>query len=470
LQDALAPVITGNIPVDLREDGKWLWTAFSVWGVSAVKLKHCLQIVSAPTILVTSEDGCRWHLKIFRGSEQLVSLCHEFRYLSATESIDEDFEEETLEDDLVVAGVARFDNDFDQLTFLWDEEEAARIVAEEKNEIAGFVAGQQIIKEQTELGMRLPDGLSQKLRSKTSPQKACWLLLEWQCKTIDDTLSQLGVSFDQERLAACFDPAVFSDEEADSDLGNMPRLVQTLGMTSAFAKVSGGSGDQLPEDSDIPELDDQQQNCQFDNKQEFQDDEWDEDDDPEDDAKQQDTEDSDEMQIIETVMESMNALAEVIAGGNDSGTELVRGKRLAADGQLEVFAADAQQLVAGHQESEQITEAIRELEKIDFGHVGNIICPALGRIVCLCFAGPKDCHAHILIDTYCGREFWTKFENGDVLTTNKEDNMGEISPEDGLYFLSYDDISMVDLLQKHRLAIEKFDDTNRQSPFRIKRR
>ena len=44
------------------------------------------------------------------------------------------------------------------------------------------------------------------------------------------------MAFDQEKLAGCFSPQLFTDEESESDLGNMPRLVQAMGMSSAFSK------------------------------------------------------------------------------------------------------------------------------------------------------------------------------------------------------------------------------------------
>ena len=74
----------------------------------------------------------------------------------------------------------------------------------------------------------------------------------------------------------------------------------------------------------------------------------------------------------------------------------------------------------------------------------------------MCFAGPSEMHAHILVEMYCCREFWTQFENGHVLTTNNEENMGESEPELGHYFLSYDELSMPNLLKKHRAGIDKF--------------
>ena len=54
------------------------------------------------------------------------------------------------------------------------------------------------------------------------------------------------------------------------------------------------------------------------------------------------------------------------------------------------------------------------------------------------------------------RAYRTQLENGQVLTTNNEENMGESDPELGHYFLSYDELAMPDLLKKHELGIDKF--------------
>ena len=138
-------------PIDLQQDGQWLWSSFSVWHVNSNKIADCLQTLHEPSVLLTSEDGMRWYLRIFQGGEEHVRLCHEFGLLGTSEQ----WEEEPDEDERCAAGICQFDDDFEQLAFLWDEVEAARVVAQEQAEMDGFVPGKEIVSEQQEFGCTL---------------------------------------------------------------------------------------------------------------------------------------------------------------------------------------------------------------------------------------------------------------------------------------------------------------------------
>ena len=436
LQGAMSNLQSDPTPIDFQQDDQWLWSSFSVWHVKSSHIADCLQTLDEPSVLLTSEDGMRWYLSIFQGGKQHVRLCHEFGLLGTG---NDEWEEETDEDEQCAAGICQFDDDFEQLAFLWDEDEAARVAAEEQAEIADYVAGKEIVSEQEEFGCTLPSDLVQQLTNETDGKRACQIFLSWQHQTIHDLLTELSVTFDREALAGCFDPQLFTELEADSDLGNMPRLVRALGMSSAFSNESEASSQAGPDqaddsDSDLSDGED-----------------WDED------LTGESSETGSD--LMEQINDAAQAMIDSLGGiGSNqlASSDCVQGELLASTGSFEAYATDSKQLVETHGESDKIKQAAAELEAVGFHHVGDLICPSLSGVVCMCFAGPSEMHAHILVEMYCCREFWTQFENGHVLTTNNEENMGESEPELGHYFLSYDELSMPDLLKKHRVGIDKF--------------
>ena len=151
------------------------------------QIADCLQTLDKPSVLLTSEDGMRWYLSIFQGGKQHVRLCHEFGLLGTG---NDEWEEETDEEEQCAAGICQFDDDFEQLAFLWDEDEAARVAAEEQAEIADYVAGKQIVSEQEEFGCTLPSDLVQQLTNETDGKRACQVFLTWQHQTIHDLLTE----------------------------------------------------------------------------------------------------------------------------------------------------------------------------------------------------------------------------------------------------------------------------------------
>ena len=440
LQDAMSSLQPDESPIEFQQDGQWIWSSFSVWHVHSSHIADCLQTLIEPSVLMTSEDGMRWYLSIFQGGKQHVRLCHEFGLLGTS---DDEWEEETDEEEQCAAGICQFDDDFEQLAFLWDEDEAARVAAEEQAEMDRFVAGKEIVSEQEEFGCTLPAALVQQLENETDGERACQFFLAWQHQTIHDALTGWNVAFDREALAGCFDPQLFTEQEADSDLGNMPRLVRALGMSSAFSNDSEASSQDGPDPADDSDADPQTEG------------DW-EDEQDDDDLGQSPESGSD---LLEQINDAAQAMIDTFSGvgSNQVGSgDCVQGELLASAGRFEAYATDSKQLVEGHSESEKIKQAASELATLGFHHVGDMVCPALGGVVCMCFAGPSEMHAHILVEMYCCREFWTQFENGHVLTTNNEENMGESEPELGHFFLSYDELAMPDLFKKHALGIDKF--------------
>ena len=139
-------------------------------------------------------------------------------------------------------------------------------------------------------------------------------------------------------------------------------------------------------------------------------------------------------ELIDEIGQAALAMVEQLAssaGLADQGADLPRQEKLAEMGSVEIFSTDANSRVAGHIEADKIEQAKEELRQLGFHHVGDLVCSSLGHLAVLCFAGPAQMHAHLLVENFCTREFWTRFDNGDVLTTNNEENLGESDPELG---------------------------------------
>lgn len=103
----------------------------------------------------------------------------------------------------------------------------------------------------------------------------------------------------------------------------------------------------------------------------------------------------------------------------------------------------------------------RDLKKLGFDYCATIEAPLLGSAKILCFAGPADCTAHLLIHWGQVRpEFWTRFQSGAILTTNTSNflDMVKSFPKDGLYYRTYYDRPLSKVLKKHHEGIQRFKD------------
>lgn len=101
----------------------------------------------------------------------------------------------------------------------------------------------------------------------------------------------------------------------------------------------------------------------------------------------------------------------------------------------------------------------RDFSKLGFEYCGTIEAPTLGSAKVMCFTGAEDCTGHIVLETGAIRpEFWSRFESGDILSTNTSDFFGMIEshPDTGLYYRTYYDRPLSRLLKKHRAGIQRF--------------
>ena len=105
-----------------------------------------------------------------------------------------------------------------------------------------------------------------------------------------------------------------------------------------------------------------------------------------------------------------------------------------------------------------------QLADVGFALIGDLSCENVPGLIIAAYAGPGDCHAHIPKGPMGhSLEFFTVFDDDSSLTTN--DGTSEASyPKRGIYFRSYDDLSVEALLAKHRDGIERFQRHKQTAP------
>ncbi|MFK7822079.1 MAG: hypothetical protein AB8G99_25505 [Planctomycetaceae bacterium] len=114
-----------------------------------------------------------------------------------------------------------------------------------------------------------------------------------------------------------------------------------------------------------------------------------------------------------------------------------------------------------------IKKYTRDFGKLGFEYCGTLEAPALGGTKVMCFAGPNDCTGHIVLEWGSVRpEFWSRFESGDILTTNTSNFLDSINsyPSSGLYYRTYYDRPLSKVLKKHRDGIQRFEEHKETTP------
>ena len=143
-------------------------------------------------------------------------------------------------------------------------------------------------------------------------------------------------------------------------------------------------------------------------------------------------------------------------------------KLIAKAGQLEINALPDNWGSSPFQHiATSVQKYSRELKKLGFEYCGTLQAPRLGSAKVICFTGPADCTAHIVIEWGKARpEFWTRFESGDILTTNTSNFLDLVKcyPKKGLYYRTYHDRPLRQVLKKHREGIQRFEDHKQTQP------
>lgn len=134
-------------------------------------------------------------------------------------------------------------------------------------------------------------------------------------------------------------------------------------------------------------------------------------------------------------------------------------KEIRKQGQLSVNLVPERGPSPYRQIAVAVKKYTRDFAKLGFEYLGTIEAPKLGGVQVMCFSGPEDCTGHIVLEWASVRpEFWTRFDSGEILTTNTSDFLGMVTshPKEGLYYRTYYDRPLSKVLKKHRDGIQLF--------------
>jgi hypothetical protein len=228
--------------------GKWKWANASVWHVGGSDIDDALSSLSFPALRVTSSDAVLWMLTLTGAGRDRFRGVHHFTQVGAEpeeatqyeNDHDEDFPEDELEE---IAGINKF---IRELQFLWDAEEEARVKKQYAEEDEATVEG---LDEYTDYGVTLPEAAIGEM--KRHPGRAYYTAFMAHGPQIVEALKKFEFDFDREVMLKLLTVGPLNDLEKDSDIGNMPRFLRTLGIDGVFREES--EADEEPTDDEGPE-------------------------------------------------------------------------------------------------------------------------------------------------------------------------------------------------------------------------
>jgi hypothetical protein len=202
--------------LDIHEQGGWTWFTTSVWGVSAGDLNRGLCKLARPALQFSTSDGDRWYLTVHGGPQGQVRFLHEFSFHSHSPDPAEDPERQAQidhhEEPLPVDP---------RLAFLEDDQPPgpARprapfdLVADSLNEMGGPV----------------PDEFRAAV-AHLPYSTAANRYRAWHAEQVSNALTEAGIPHDPAALRSVLLWENITDNERDSDLGNLPRMLTVLGL------------------------------------------------------------------------------------------------------------------------------------------------------------------------------------------------------------------------------------------------
>ncbi len=202
----------GNVTI--HEHDGWTWFMTSVWGVTGKDLNKGLCQLAKPGLQFTTSDGERWYLTVHGGPNGQENFLHEFGYSDSCADPEDELDEE--EYDLDVEDEA-IDPD---LAFLEDPPESLP---------RPRVPFDRVAEDFRDCGVTLPESLVEELR-KLSFAEAVHLLRERLADAVIDAIEQAGITIDAPVVRQVLLWEKVTDQERESDLGNLPRLLSILGL------------------------------------------------------------------------------------------------------------------------------------------------------------------------------------------------------------------------------------------------
>lgn len=239
---------SGPSPFRFGSSGNWQWANASVWHVNGAEIDQAISTLSTPAIRVTSSDGVLWTITVTQGKSSLFRGVHFFTSVgepsSDTDEYDDEeeyFDDEFPEDEIdEVAGINRYEP---KLEFLWDEEEEARIRALDEEDEEENV--NPVVEEYRDYGVTLPKRVIEQFELQSN-QQAYRTAFEAHSEQIVDALANADLEFDRNEMLKLLTVGPLTEMEQDSDLGNMQRFVEALGIMGLFAEMPDE-----PEENDI---------------------------------------------------------------------------------------------------------------------------------------------------------------------------------------------------------------------------
>jgi hypothetical protein len=202
--------------LEVFEHEGWAWFATSVWGVGAGDLNRGLCRLARPALQFTTSDGDRWYLTVHGGSHGQVHFLHEFSFHSYAPDPDEDAERE-----------AQLDRREEpppvdpRLAFL--EEDPAPGPDRPK---APF---DLIADALNEMGAPIPEEFRAAV-AHLPYSAAVNRYRRWHAEQVSNALTEAGIPHDPAAVQSVLLWENLTDNERDSDLGNLPRLLSVLGL------------------------------------------------------------------------------------------------------------------------------------------------------------------------------------------------------------------------------------------------
>ncbi len=212
--EALGAIFPGQQP---RTAGAWTWLRLDPWAPGRQQLEAGLDQLQGPVIRLSTEDDCRWYLRLRAGGEQLLAACNHLALLGGEEYED--------------------DAEFDSLGDLLDD--YYELVPADCH----------------------PPATVDPLRE-LPPAEGTARYLGLQAEAVADALARAGLPVEADEIVACLTGASVTDGERDWPMGNLPRFADCLGLEAFDGWLQElaeyeALGDE-EEDEDAEELDEEQ--------------------------------------------------------------------------------------------------------------------------------------------------------------------------------------------------------------------
>jgi hypothetical protein len=202
--------------LDLHEYGGWTWFTTSVWGVSAADLNRGLCRLARPALQFTTSDGDRWYLTVHGGSPGQVHFLHEFSYHSHAPDPAEDAERQAQLDQREEPPPVD-----PRLAFLEDD----RPPDLDRPRVPFDLVADGL----NEMGARIPEEFRASV-AHLPYSAAVNRYRAWHAEQVSAALTDAGIPHDSSAVRAVLLWENVTDNERDSDLGNLPRLLSILGL------------------------------------------------------------------------------------------------------------------------------------------------------------------------------------------------------------------------------------------------